>query len=267
MLVGPKTSCTISIPITFFVLFAALFVGAGCANSHSVQTFPSGLSVHTFSRDYANSHVVAVGTNFFMVDSGLEVNAPALALDLKREGFDPAKLRAIVVTHGHADHAGGASFFQKSFGTKVVGGKDDTSMFQTGKNDKLCPTDFQARQRVEADQKASYTPFNPDILVDANLTLSDLTGIPAVAVALPGHTAGSVVVTLPEAAFVGDLFRGAIVGSTAEVHFYMCDLSDNQKDVRALLDQLAPSANSFFTGHFGPVSRDYVAITFPGAAR
>ena len=66
--------------------------------------------------------------------------------------------------------------------------------------------------------------------------------IPGAIVPLPGHTPGSLVVTIAGAAFVGDLFRGGIVGSPAEVHFYMCDLDDNHRDVRTLLDRLAPTA-------------------------
>ena len=51
------------------------------------------------------------------------------------------------------------------------------------------------------------------------------------------------------------MFRGAIVGRSAETHFYMCDLEDNRADVRALLDA-APEVEVFFTGHFGPVTRE-----------
>jgi glyoxylase-like metal-dependent hydrolase (beta-lactamase superfamily II) len=74
-------------------------------------------------------------------------------------------------------------------------------------------------------------------------------------VPLPGHTRGSLVVVIGSAAFVGDLFRGAVVGSSAETHFYMCDLDDNQRDIRWLLDTF-PNATVFFTGHSGPVSRE-----------
>ena len=66
------------------------------------------------------------------------------------------------------------------------------------------------------------------------------------------------------AALVGDLFRGAIAGSSAELHFYMCDLAGNRRDVRAVLERIAPSATVFFPGHFGPVSREAVAEKFTG---
>jgi hydroxyacylglutathione hydrolase len=243
-------------------LLPALVALGGCATSHSVTALPDGITVHTFRRDYTNAHVVSRGEAFFMVDSGLEANAPVLADDLRRAGFAPARLRAIVLTHGHADHAGGAAWFRRQFGTRVIAGKADVQILAAGANDHLCPTSDRARDRVAADQAARFTPFTPDDTVDTEVALEGLVGIAGTVTPLPGHTPGSLVVTIPGAALVGDLFRGAIVGSSAEIHFYMCDLHDNRGDVHVLLERLAPTATYFFPGHFGPVSRDAVVERF-----
>lgn len=245
-------------------LLSALVALPGCATSHSVTALADGIIVHTFRRDYTNAHVVSRGEAFFMVDSGLEANAPALADDLRREGFEPARLRAIVLTHGHADHAGGAAWFRQHFGTRVIAGEADVPVLAAGANDHLCPTSDRARDRVAADQAARFTPLAPDVTVGTEVALEGLVGIAGTVVPLPGHTPGSLVVTIPGAALVGDLFRGAIAGSSAEVHFYMCDLEDNRADVRVLLERLAPTASRFFPGHFGPVSRDAVTERFVG---
>ena len=121
----------------------------------------------------------------------------------------------------------------------------------------VCPTGWLARQRVEKDLAARYAGFEADVLVDAALDLGALAGVPGRVIPMAGHTPGSLVVVAGDAAFVGDLFRGEIVGSGAETHFYMCDLEDNRRDIRALLDDY-PEVKTFFTGHFGPVDREDV---------
>jgi glyoxylase-like metal-dependent hydrolase (beta-lactamase superfamily II) len=243
----------------------ALVALAGCATSHSVTELSGGITVHTFRRAYANVFVVARGDAFFMVDAGFEKEAAALEGDLRREGFDPAKLRAIVVTHGHHDHAGGASHFQERFHTPIIAGAGDASLLTAGAAlDPLCPTNAMARSRLQDDQASRFTGITADRLVESSLELEALTGVPGTITVLPGHTMGSLVVSVPGAAFVGDLFRGAIAGSSAEVHFYMCDLEDNRRDVRELLGRIAPAATTFFPGHFGPVRREAVEERFAG---
>ena len=37
----------------------------------------------------------------------------------KTLGLDPAQVKIVLVTHGHADHFGGSAYFQEHFGSKV----------------------------------------------------------------------------------------------------------------------------------------------------
>jgi hydroxyacylglutathione hydrolase len=249
-----------AVTATFFFAFALL---TGCATKHSVTALADDLRVHTFRRDYTNAFVVDRGDDLFMVDAGYETNAPALVDDLRRQGLDPARLRAIILTHGHPDHVGGAVYFRERFGTPVVAGAHDADLLAAGRPlERLCPTSDRARARLEADLASRFTPFTPDRTIDREVALDGVAGISGRIVPLPGHTPGSLVVTVPGAAFVGDLFRGAIIGDSAEVHFYMCDLEDNRRDVRELLDRVAPDATTFFPGHFGPASRAAVSGRF-----
>ncbi len=234
---------------------------AGCGTSHVVAR-AGALTVHTFTRDAAHVFVLAQGRSLVMIDSGYERNAASLDAAMRDAGINPAELRAVVVTHAHADHAGGARYFQQRYGARLVAGRGDEGMFTTGRMERLCPTGLLARLRVSGDQASIFTPTRVDTYVEAPTPLAPFTGIDATVYPIPGHTRGSLVVVAGEAAFVGDLFRGGIVGDTAETHLYMCDVDGNRADVRRLLGEIAPRATTFFPGHFGPVARDEVSEQF-----
>lgn len=253
---------TLSMKFIFSTCLALVF-SFGCASGYSKHLLPDGLTVHTFRREHSNVHVVTNGSASFMIDAGFERNASALTDDMLKAGIDPKALRAIILTHGHTDHAGGAHYFQRHFGTQIIAGSADLPLMSSGRNEpKVCPTDFIARQRMQQDLAETYTPFEPNTRVNEPLALEPLFGIKGTVQPLPGHTPGSLVVVFPHAVFVGDLLRGSLIGHAAELHFYMCDLEDNRKDVQHVLDTLAPNATLFFPGHFGPIERAEVQKRF-----
>ena len=223
----------------------------------------TGFEVHTFTHDATNVHLVVKDGAAFLFDTGYQKNAALLEADVRAAGIDPKTLKAVIVSHGHADHAGAGLFFHQRFGVPVVIGEGDQGMYTSGQNEPLCPTGLIGNLRHRDDEAATYSASAPDVIVTDTLSLKELTGIDAQVTRLPGHTGGSLLVTVGDVALVGDLFRGSIVGAGAETHFYQCDLELNRRNVTRTLQQLAPNAQLFFTGHFGPVSREAVAEHFP----
>ncbi len=220
------------------------------------------VTVRTFTHDSMNAHLVTENGSSFLFDAGLEAHGPLIEAELTAAGVDPKSLKAIIVSHGHADHAGGAGYLHRKFGVPVLVGDGDQGMVTTGKNEQLCPQGAIARSRLETDQNATYMPFAPDELIRSPQSLQDRVGFEAQVTPLPGHTKGSLVVTVGEFALVGDLLRGAIIGSGAETHFYQCDLEENRQGVAKMLSVIGPNAKTFFVGHFGPVDRADVASHF-----
>jgi hydroxyacylglutathione hydrolase len=244
------------------VLTAALLYA--CAGAPSEFT-ASGARVLTFTHSYTNAYLVTGAGGSFLIDAGLEADGPKLAEKITAAGVDPQTLRGVIVTHGHYDHAGAASYLKRTFGTPVIVGAGDGELVRTGTNDTLCAQGFLANRRLKSDQAGTYTGVEPDVLVTGRADLAPLVGVPGEIVVLPGHTSGSLVVTLDGAAFVGDLVRGGVISNAnATRHFYMCDLVDNDADMRTLLDEIAPDTDMFLPGHFGPLSRKSIEKLIAG---
>lgn len=222
----------------------------------------AGFEVHTFTHESTNAHLVVAEGGAVLFDTGYLRNVEQLEADLKAAGVDGAKLKAVVVSHAHADHAGAAAALHERWKVPVIVGEGDQGMYTSGKNEPLCPTGFIGNLRKSGDEGATYTGSTPDTLVADTLDLKPLTGLEATVTRVPGHTMGSLIITIGDVALVGDLFRGGIVGSGAETHFYQCDVEQNRRDVRRVLKDLAPKATLFFVGHFGPVTREAVEAHF-----
>ena len=95
-----------------------------------------------------------------------------------RLGLDPAQVRIVLVAHGHADHFGGAGYFQERFGSRVYVSPPDWDLMETP-----------ARGRGPAPAAAVAPPKRDANLEEGRpITLGDVT---VRVVAVPGHTPGS----------------------------------------------------------------------------
>jgi hydroxyacylglutathione hydrolase len=245
-------------PVGIAALLGALGFAATQSRAKSLKA--ANFEVRTFSISYNDAHLLLVGDKAVLVDTGIEKNAEALDKAIQKSGFDPKKLTAILITHGHADHAGGALYFKEKYNTPIIAGEGDVAMLASGKNDELCPIGIMALLRKRSDQALPFSPLKPDFAISGTVNLKAQFGIDAEVTEVPGHTAGSLVMTFGDVAFVGDMFRGSMISAKATRHFYMCDVPDNQTDIKALLQNIAPKAETFFMGHFSSVSRGSVQI-------
>lgn len=95
---------------------------------------------------------------------------------LKELGLDPASIKYVLVSHGHSDHAGGASFLQERFGARVLLSVADWELLAT-------------------DKGAWPKPKRDIVVTDGQrLTLGDTT---LTMYLTPGHTAGTISTLIP----------------------------------------------------------------------
>ena len=80
--------------------------------------------------DWVCVHLIDTGDGLLLIDSG-NIGATAMLVQAIWEaGFNPADVRWLVLSHGHLDHIGGASFFRNMFGTRIYLGAPDAQMYR-----------------------------------------------------------------------------------------------------------------------------------------
>jgi metallo-beta-lactamase class B len=91
---------------------------------------------------------------------------------LKKLGFDPAKVKYVIISHAHADHVGGAKLMQDRYGSRIVMGGPDWDSIEKSVN--------------------GYPAGKPkrDIVADDGQKIT-LGNTAVTLIATPGHTPGT----------------------------------------------------------------------------
>ena len=121
---------------------------------------------------------VTTPDGIILIDSLYEYSVEEqIANGLKKLGLDPAKIKYVVVTHGHLDHYLGSKFLQDHYGAHIVLSEADWNLM--------------ARDNIPAELK----PKKDMVATDGQkLTLGDTT---ITLYVTPGHTPGTVSLLIP----------------------------------------------------------------------
>jgi metallo-beta-lactamase class B len=132
--------------------------------------------------------IVTTSAGVVLIDAGYPDQLDSVLLKgMKTLGVDPARVTHVIVGHGHADHYGGAPYFQQR-GARVVMGAPDWDLLEAA------PATGRGAGAPVPPQAAP--PLKRDIAVTdgQSLTIGDVT---FTFVMIPGHTAGALGIVFP----------------------------------------------------------------------
>ncbi|HUU76650.1 MAG TPA: MBL fold metallo-hydrolase [Methanoregulaceae archaeon] len=198
-----------------------------------------------------------------LVDTGFPGSEEKILASLQEQGVAPGDVRLILLTHGHADHAGSAAALKEATGALVAAGHPEVGRLRTGRSGKLKATGLCGRifgLYYCREAKSRYPPLEPDILIDSEYDLH-VHGVHGIVIPTPGHTAGSLSVILDSGdVLVGDLIFGSFPMGKPAIPFFGEDLPAWSRSIYALLEK---SPKMVYIAHGGPFEGEEIKRRLP----
>jgi len=142
-------------------------------------------------------YVIQTSEGMILIDAGYPDQTESVVLPgLKALGLDPAKVRYVIVTHGHSDHFGAARYFQDTYQAKVFLSAADWDLVENPQAGRGPAGQGPAGQGPagkggppKGNANAAQLPRRDQVVMDGQpITLGDTKVLP---VLVPGHTPGA----------------------------------------------------------------------------
>jgi len=168
-----------------------------------------------------------------LIDSGAGKSFDKLVANITSLGFDPKKLKAILVTHAHIDHIGSLQQFQEAFGVQVIAHEIDAKAIEQGTG-------------VGAEvYGVDYLSCHVDLKIQGSEDSFQFGDYELKIIHIPGHTPGSI------AAYIDMDEKRILFGQDIHGPYYSEWGADPAKAKLSLQKLIDLSADILCEGHFG----------------
>jgi glyoxylase-like metal-dependent hydrolase (beta-lactamase superfamily II) len=115
-----------------------------------------------------------------LIDSGAGMSFDKLVSNIEKLGFNPKKIKSILVTHSHIDHIGSLHSFQKEFSVQVIAHELDAA-------------EIEGDAGIAAGAYGvTYTPCHIDLRLKGAEETLKIGKYELKVIHIPGHTPGSI---------------------------------------------------------------------------
>ena len=183
----------------------------------------------------ANIGVIAHEGRCLIIDSGMDKDAGRDILNsVKKLGLTPT---ALLVTHAHADHFGGAHYLVRQTGLKVYATRVEASVMAGPILEPLYLFSGAQPPRELQHKFLLAKPCQADVILEGNEHTLDQISLDVIA--LPGHSTEQVGVAFGNTLFVGDAFLTPEILDKHRIPFYT-DIQAGLTTLSELKMQIAP---------------------------
>ena len=164
----------------------------------------------------ANIGVIAHEGRCLIIDSGMDKDTgQAILKQVKKVGLTPT---ALLITHAHADHTGGAHYLVRQTGLKVYATRVEASVMSGPILEPLYLFGGAQPPRELQHKFFLAKPCLADVILAGNERMVDQ--IPLQVLSLPGHSTEQVGVVYGNTLFVGDAFLTPEILDKHRIPFY-----------------------------------------------
>jgi len=194
-------------------------------------------------------YLLRCGDQFVMIDSGVGLDNETIVNNMTADGVDLHKVRHLLVTHSHSDHACGAKFFQDSLQAETWAPEREARLIESGTDEELGldmarPAIYPANFR--------YSHCKPDRLMRDGEQVR-IGGKTLRFIEVPGHSPGITCILVAEdrTLFSTDVvFHGGTIGLG---NWAGCELEPYRRSIGKLAGL---GVEQMFPGHFMFVLRN-----------
>lgn len=173
----------------------------------------------------ANVYIVSEGDSAILVDTGRKEY-----LDTVIDACKPCKVKLIVLTHAHFDHAENAAELSERLEVPIAMHKDDVDLIESNNNQSMSARSFLGKIVLSASldgfTKREMRAFTPSVFLNDGDDLAEY-GIAAKVIGLPGHTKGSIGI---------DVGEKELIAGDALMNIFYPTLSMLYNDEEAMLE-------------------------------
>jgi glyoxylase-like metal-dependent hydrolase (beta-lactamase superfamily II) len=178
-------------------------------------------------------YLIDGGNEMALIDAGAGVTIEPLLRNIRFDHLNPERITSVLLTHAHADHAGGALEWHQRFGTEVAASVEAAKYVKSGDEEKISLAIAKQGGFYPKDYEFHACPVS-HVLKEGNVF--EVGDLEVIAIETPGHCSGMLSFLLKEkertVLFDGDtVFHG---GKILISNVWDCDLQQYVKSIQKL---------------------------------